>query len=65
MQRLVFGIAFGQLLAVLLVILLQLSLFALFWGMVGYSWNALAGSFRQARASFTEGFASGWRERQC
>ena len=63
MQRLVFGIAFGQLLAVLFVVLLQLALFALFWGMVGYSWNGIAGSLRRARAEFMAGFASGWRSR--
>ena len=63
MQGLVFGIALGQLLAVLFVILLQLALFALFWVLIGYSWNGIAGSLRRARAEFMEGFASGWRSR--
>jgi len=40
MQRLVFGIAFGQLLAVIFVVLLQLAIFALFWAMVGSCWRA-------------------------
>ena len=65
MQRLVFGIAFGQLLAVIFVVLLQLAIFTLFWAMVGSCWSATSRLVQQVSTRFLGWTALHWRARQC
>ena len=55
MEEIVFGVAFGQLLAVAILIALELLLSLIFWGFADLLWKSLSRGLRSVLRRFTFG----------